>query len=478
MARAHTIAMVATPMVAIATLALGLTIGAPSAVRAAIVYGAPAARGGTARVWQLVSVLEDRAVRESVRVDKLTVTARGRDAHEAVWRGDTNADGVAEVLLDMPWLADGDPLELEVTSPADPAPLARGAVAWSHEPWTAEAASAFVRPSKRDGDVALDLAIQGAMLTPGFPTAVWVRATGRASGRPLAGVTIDAEPEPGLILKATSVTTCALGWAELSAEPIIHVVGLSLHARARPGEGPDAASHGDWYGSPPVAPGASYVALPPSIEAGKARPIDVVAPTAREVAYVEIDDTAGRAFAAALPLKAEPGGLPHAEVVMPPLAEGLHWLVTSGEPRGAESLRGAALARPFWVEAHPATAPGPTDACELGARLAMHPATAFHRWLALDGFAGREDKNAANRRIGLALALGSLFVAAALELLLILQGTRRTRDDLQRAARDLGDGGAGASMTRRTSAGSLVIGILIALLGFGLLASLLMWRAG
>ena len=480
MARGHTIAMVVTPLVAMATLALGLRIGAGNAVHAALVYGAPPARGSTARAWQVVSVLEDRAVRESVPLKGLTVRATapargGAPAREAVWSGDTNVDGVAEIRLDMPWLKDGEPLDVVVSSAADPAPLARGKVAWSTEPWASNPPAPFVRPSKRDGDVALDLAIQGGALTPGFPTSTWIRATDAASGAPLPGVTIDVEPEPGLTVPVPTTTTCAEGWAEISAQPIIHVVGLSLHAHAAGGKS------GDWYGSPPVAPGASYVALPPTLDGREAHAFDVIAPTAREVAYVEVDDAEGRAVAAALTLEAKPGEQPHARFEVPPLAGGLHWLVTSGEPRGADSLRGAALARPFWVEPGAGEAradPAPRGPCALGAHLATHPAAAFHRWLALDGFKGREDANAKSHRIGLALSLGSLAVAAVLELLLILTGTQRTRDDLQRAARDLDDRGAGASMTTRTSTGSIAIGVLIALLGFGLLASLLMWRAG
>jgi hypothetical protein len=473
MSRGEKVAMVVTPLVAMATLALGLHVGGPSAMHAAIVYAAPPAAGASVSAWQIVSVLEDRGVRESVPVSGLTVKARSA-GHEATWRGSTNGDGIAEIQLEMPWLTPGDPLEVTITSPTDDAPLARGRVAWSTTPWTTEPGSPFVRPSKREGDVALDLAVHGARLTPGFPTSVWVRATDPATSRPLAGVVIEAEPEPGLTLGGTQATTCALGWAELRAQPIVHVIGLSLHARAADGK------TGDWYGAPTVAPGSSHVSLPSWVEAGAPRAIEVVAPTARQVAYVEVDDAQGRAFATALPLVAEAGGVPRARFEMPPLAPGLHWLVTSGEPRGAESLTGAAVARPFWVEPPKGGGPGSlvADPCALGAKLAMSPAGGFHRWLALDGFAGREDSNVKRRRLGMILALGSLAIAAVLEVLLLMRGAQRTRADLERAARSLEDAGAGATLTRKTSAGSVAIGVLIALLGFGLLASMLMWKAG
>ena len=107
---------------------------------------------------------------------------------------------------------------------------------------------------------------------------------------------------------------------------------------------------------------------------------------------------------------------------------------------------------------------------------ATHGATGFPRFVAVDGFVGRKDRNAANQRLGLIVALGSLAIASLLELLLIVRGAARTRADLARAARDL-EGETG-ELTRRTSAGSLLLGLLVALLGFGLLASMLLWRAG
>ena len=475
MARAEKIATVVTPLVAMATLAIGLQIGARSAVRAAILYGAPRAKDSPVYAWQLVSVLDDRGVREAVPARGITVKAHAKGG-DAIWRGDTNADGVAEITLDMPWAKPGDAVDLDITEAGLDAPLGRGAITWSDAREGAHAnanddhpAAAFARPSRREGDVRLDLAIVGGALTPGFPTSAWIHATDKASGASLAGVSIDAEPEPGLSLGGTKATTCDGGWAEIIAEPLIHVIGLSLHARARDGR------TGDWAGAPPVAPGASHVALPSSIDADSPLSLELVAPSARQIVYLEVDDEAGRAYATALALETTPGSMPRAQFTLPAMHEGLHWLVTSGEPRGAESLRGAAIARPFWVDAKGSRKMD--DRCTLGPFLATHPASAFPRWIALDGFAGRKDANALNQKRGLFLAMGSIVVAALLELLLILRAVARTRADLARVARSLENDGAGVTFSKRTSAGSVVIGVLVALLGFALLASLLMWRA-
>ena len=52
MSRAEKIAIVVTPLVAMATLAIGLQVGARSAVHAAILYGAPRAKGASVFAWQ------------------------------------------------------------------------------------------------------------------------------------------------------------------------------------------------------------------------------------------------------------------------------------------------------------------------------------------------------------------------------------------------------------------------------------------
>jgi hypothetical protein len=144
--------------------------------------------------------------------------------------------------------------------------------------------------------------------------------------------------------------------------------------------------------------------------------------------------------------------------------------VTSGDPRGAESLAVGALARPFVK-----TAPGEDPGADLGATLATLGAPDLARFVALDGLPGRRRAEGGRHRRGLALAFGSLAVAAALETLLILRGFARARLQIARVAAMLEDDAP--RIERRFSAVSLAIGILLGLLGFALLAALLTWKA-
>src|SRR5690606_21163395 len=114
---------------------------------------------------------------------------------EARWEGRTNEDGIAEprLVFDAP-LEHGDDVEIEVWAAGDPAPLARGPARWAAAPPPPpDAIAATVRPSKRDGVVALDVAVEGERLVTGFPTPIWVRAT--APGVAPEAIALDLLPE-------------------------------------------------------------------------------------------------------------------------------------------------------------------------------------------------------------------------------------------------------------------------------------------
>jgi hypothetical protein len=469
-------AIVLTPLAAVTTMAAGLRLGAAPAVHAAIVYGAPPvkAEGGAWRfAWQVLTLVDDRGVRESVPMKGLTFEATihradGQDG-AALRTADiaTNADGVAEVTFTLPGSA-GEPLELRVTAEGESAPLAAGLVTWpSSVEREVPAGPAFARPSKQDGDLLVEVAVYGGRMAPGAGSSVWVHVRDRGSRDDVASATIEADPEPGLDLASSRVTTDGAGWAELRATAQIHVVALGLKVETPSG---GLLRHGGWYGALPVAPGAAIARVPRTVEAHKSFDIDVLVPTVAPRLYVEIDDASGRAFADIVDVQRADLGA-HATVhVDGRLAPGTCWFVTSSEPRGAESLTDGALALPFLAVA----SPGPMEP-DLGARLATIAPPSFARFVALDGLPGRRKADGGRRRKGFLLAFGSLAVAAALETLLILRGVERTRRDLARVTEQLEDH---ASVERRFSAASGVIGLLIALLGFALLAALLTWKAG
>jgi hypothetical protein len=84
--------------------------------------------------------------------------------------------------------------------------------------------------------------------------------------------------------------------------------------------------------------------------------------------------------------------------------------------------------------------------------------------------------NRSRHRAGLFIGLVSLFAAAVLEILLLTAASREARAALLLAELD-GDEAQADRVTARSPGGGLVIGILVALLGFALLSALMIAKA-
>jgi hypothetical protein len=462
MSRVRQVILVATPMVAAATLALGLRIGARDAVRAALVYAAPPARAKRGFAWQVQAMREELGVREVLPLASLRVHARD-GSKEATWTGSTNVDGVAEVWLDLPGADADDTVELSVESGET---LAAGAVRVARRSGDGASKQGSLSPSRRDGAILLDVAVSGQKMTPGFPTSLWVRATDAVGGSPLGGIRIDTEPEPGLTFAAPSAVTCKNGWAVLSGTANGHVLGTGLVAKANDGR------EGHWFGALPVAGGSAFVAIPARVAPGAPLKLEAVLPTVRRLGYAEVDDEAGRAFAQTLSFEPDSGGFLRASIDLPPLADGTYWLVTSGEPRGAETLSGSAMARPFYVGDAPAGDP----VCGAGPALAAAVGGPFARTLALDGFVASRAPARAKRERGRAIALSGLLFAALLEALLLVSGARSNAMERAREERAL-DGELRENVGFRATTLHIAIGVCVALLGFALLAAVVLYRS-
>lgn len=471
------VALFAIPIVAFVTLAIGLRIGARSAVRAAIVYGAPPAAAASGLAWQVQTIDEDNAVRTPAAVAALSVDAHANGRH-ARWSGASNEDGVAEAWLDLPGIKRGDRVDLVVRDARSAHVLAEGTAAWGDA--TTPSGVAWTRYARRDGVVALDVAVYGQRLAPGFPSAIWVRATDRATGAPIADASIEAEPE-GMTLAQTTVKTDARGWAALAAEPIGHVLQLILRARA-------SDRTGEWAGALAAAPGGCGVSLPARVLPNAAHTFEVVAPTRREHAYIEVDDASGRAAGAVATLKVDATSTPRATFDLPKLAPGLYWLSVSGAPNGAADGSSATTVHPFFVAAtddealktglspegcastDPREAKRATGPC-----LALAWAGPFPRWTALEGFGAVRARDAANRARGMAIAVGSVVIAAALETLLIALAVAESRRRLRASHEAAGEDAS--KLTARFTALRIAIGLLVALLGFGLVLALVLRAA-
>jgi hypothetical protein len=237
----------------------------------------------------------------------------------------------------------------------------------------------------------------------------------------------------------------------------------------------EGTASGKWFGALPVAPGAFFVSVPRTLPEGKATEAVLIAPNPRHVVYAELDDEKGRVAAGALAVGVEPGDpTPRARFPLPPLAAGLHWLVVSGEPRGAEHLGGATIAKPLLVgHADGVDADRP---CSVGPWLAQHPASGFARWVALDGLPQRSAANRGRHRLGLGIGLVALLAAALLEAILLVAGARGARDALQRRMAALEGGAEASRVTAPPAGGGLAVALLVAVLGFALLAALVVTK--
>ena len=467
--------LVATPALAMAAVALGLRVGAHGAVRAAIVWGAPSSAAGTGLAWQVSVFDDDHGVREPAALQDVEVTARARD-RVARWSGATDEDGVAEALLALPQTS-GITLELHAGGRL----LARGDAAPSGPFARPEPASAWTRFARREGAIGLDVAVVGQRVASGFPASIWVRASDAATHAVIAGASIEPERDGSLSPAGPESRTDSRGWAHIVATPMGHAVALVLHARAQDGR------TGDWAGALFVSPGAARLIARDRYGSDERPAIDVVFPNVRSTAYVEIDDARGRAWATAIPLPSSVETMPRASVLAPKLAPGLYWTVASSDPAGGGQLGPGTIVRPFFVaESDQAALAFGTDAAEcappldprdvsrvLGVCLALAGATPVPRWMALDGFSAQHARDAAQRATGLFVSVGAIGVAMLLEALLLLRTAQRTRLALRAATADQREA-LGAGFER---AGRLGIGVLVALLGFALLAAFLV-RAG
>jgi hypothetical protein len=470
MTRFRTFVLVVTPLVAVLVLVLGLRVGAKGAVRAATVYGAPPAKGSTVVAWQVVTFLDDRGVREATAMKGLEVTATTKSGKKASFRGDTNVDGVLEVALDVLDRSPppgGEELHLVVTGPGESLPLAEGDVRVPEGPFGSGEDSTRatpVRATKRTGSLEVELFVADQVLVVGAEVQAVVRVRD-ANGKTIEGAELTVVPEPGVDAKGFS-RTCAdgFGFGELYA--LFHTTGLTVNAKTADGR------EGSLFAALPVAHGATPVEAPREVRERESFAATVRAPGTRNVAYAEVDDAYGRVFALPLDLLPDARG-PKATFTVPGLPAGNYWLVTSGDPRGAEKIEGSTVARYFRVGKHVED----TQACAARADLAMHPGRGFVRSELLDGLESRRRDDTKREHLGLGMALVGLLAAAVIETLLALQAVREARETIEGAVREAEGEAAAQKMTKRASAGSVAVGIAIVVLGFALLAVLLVWKA-
>jgi hypothetical protein len=466
MNRADQALIVATPFVTVTAVALGLRIGAPATLRAAQVFAAPPAAAGTNLAWQVFAFEEERGVRRPLAGTEIVAIARGAGS-EARSTAKANADGVAEIGLARPATS---ALDLEIDEGGTV--LARGAVALDAEaiggvpprregPWMPFA--------RRAGALRMDVAVVGLRVAPGFDATVCVLVTDAATRAPVAGAAVEVVDDPSLSASRGERSDSA-GWAILHVTPVGLAVGLALHARL-----PDGRD-GAWEGGLVVSPGGAAIRTRARWAPSEPPRIEVVAASPRATEYVEVDDAAGRAWAAALDFAATPAGEPPEETLtLPKLAPGLYWAVASGAADGATVWAPSTTVLPFFVAANDdAALKSGTEAVGCSPRrdareaaralvpcLALATAYPVPRVLAIDGAPARRAAADRARGRGLAVAIAALVVGALLEIAV-----------LGRVAHSAGARVTGVDAAPRWK-WSLAIALLVALMGFVLFGAFL-----
>lgn len=460
-ARLEKLTIALTPVVALATVAIGLRTGASSRARGAKVYASPPGAGRPGVALHLVTLVEEGGVAEVVEAPGLAVVASAH-GEEARWHGRSNREGMAAAWLDLAHVRPGDAVSISVTAD-DGVDLASGVIQLPAPTPDAPKGEAAVRPIRTSGPLQIDVFVHGGDLVPGAPESLFVRVRDAATRAALDGVALAVVPEPGLSIDRPPPPTSGGGWSE--ARVTADYLEASWTVSATP-PGPSTEA-GVWFGRLPVSPGAATVRLPASIPASTSYPLELAVPPATRRLYAEVDDVTGRDFAAVLEVTpSRSGGVARAE--LPPLAAGLYWLVTSSDARAAETMSGTAVARPFRVGAPPSEL-GPLAEAEL-ARLSP-PRTP--RPLVLDGLLAPRRRAQRVRQRGMLVGLGSLAVAMVLETLLVLRAASRTRRRLlvvSDAAREAGVDAAPGAVP------GVAVLLFVALLGLALTAGLLLMQ--
>ena len=449
------LAMLVTPALSFATLALGLGIGASGETTAAIVEGAAPGANHAGIAWQARVYRDDRGVREVVPNLRVHVHAKYKD-QERTADVRTTPDGAAEIDFDFPGIAAGDEIAIELTSENGSTTLAAGS-ARVPDPKPTSISAGMLPALRKKGPAALEVAVEGGALPVDLWTNLWVRATngGKAIARDTM-VQLDAmdDLEVDTSTKRASEIApkdapredwspiCGNGWALFP----VRAHATNLQARFHLGDA-------EWVGVLPTRLGATVAREIDRDPKTGARILEVTRAASQEAnVYVEIDDDVGRIWSATPTLKVDADGFARAKLPLPDVDMKSAWATGGSEPDGAELITGGTTSNPLWLVP---TAPAPCIDDRNPA--AFHP-IGFPRTAVLDGFLAARTRTAARRKKGMSIAIGALVVGAIVETLIVLRGALRGRN-------------AATAPWITGKMGTFVIGVGLAILGFAMLGA-------
>lgn len=451
------------PLLTVITLGLGLRIGAERKVHAARLHAAPLSANKPVLAWQLFTYQNERDLYEAVAIPHLIATASAH-GERVVWEGASSVHGIAEMRFAFRTIDPRESVSIEVRIPNDPEPLLSAEVPLGsiHSDATDAPTERFVRPLVREGDLRIDVVPLDGQLATGFHSRVFARVTD-AAGRGIPRVAISLRPDPGVSTPALT-TTCDTGWAEFEASAVMHAIQIELLV-----ESGDGKLKGRWVGPLPVAAGASDVRFSRTPPPNKPFAVSIEASNERNEVFAEINDERGRIFAGEFPFR-DVDGHKIASFEAPALPPGSYWLVASGTPEGtADAAQPGTLSHPFFIHE------GALPSCSIAAKLATSYRSHFPRATVADSLSSRHAKDRKNKSLGIAIALIGLLAGALLETLLLLRGVGRAASELSVASENADESRALGKSGKEKA--RVVIGVLMALLGFSLFAAIVVWAS-
>ncbi len=342
----------------------------------------------------------------------------------------TNDEGIAEANFEFFGSKVGTPVELIVTNGEHKEQLARA----TGEIWKADhpkGTPTYLAAVKREGELVLDVVVEGQLLAPSIERKGWVRIRRGEQLVESAAVMLDGEE----IDVTKDGDLCAPGWARFT----VTSRGLAPLLRVRASLADD--TFGTWEGALPQLQGSGGVRKLESVPPDTVQRVEITSANERELFYVEVYDRAGRAYATTMKL-GRTGNEIVGKVELPALARGPHWISVTGD----SSATAETAVSPFIVAAERPT-------CGDEAELSALPAPPRARRLFADSSDEIVGHVKGRKALGKGIAVLGLFITGLLEFMVF-------RSELEKA------GGKTQS----------VVPVVLVAIGFVLLAVLVISR--
>lgn len=430
------------PVAAVGVFAAGLRVGARVPAHSAVLFAVRSHEGKTTELRVVTSYVASGVPEVKGLEDlELVMRARGRDA---IWKGATNHDGVADVSLAPSEPAAGELVHLTLRGKEGELLLDEDARYPELEP--AQMSTATLRATETKGELKLGVDLPQGRAVIASETHAFVHGTVDGLPVELAVANVEVDPEPGLVVPTKRRCAQSPG-IELVLNAQYFVTGMRIRATAN-------GKSGEWFGGLPVARGAPSIVVALPLERRNAIPVEPQG--AQGTIYFEVVTPAGRV--SGVNASYGPPGPTSVAFPLAQIPEGAYWVAASHSPRMSEVVDETMAITPVNI--------GPAmDNCKTsGQTMTRLPG----RKLFVDGALTRRAKHLPTRRRGLTIALLGLLFGASAGSWLLLDGATRARTRLRAALVEDGAGAAAPGPAR-----GAVMAVLLVLACFTFLAALL-----